>query len=285
MGTTAFVGKVALAGLPPLGGFLAEWLLLQDWLTTPRVFATPSNLLLPLAAALFALTAALAAYVMVKFYAMTFLGRPREPRLVHARDAGPDERWGLGVLAVLAAILGLAPGAVLAFLARPAASVLAPATALATGSAWTVTFGATGASYAPLPLLAGAGVLVLALAAVRRLTGASARAPVVRPLWACGSPPPGPRAQDTSEGFGQPIRRVFAPFFAVSREIPDADDPRPRYAVRVSDRLETLLYAPLPGLIDRLTRPAARLQQGRLAVYLGITLGTLVLLLLGIRWL
>ncbi len=72
------VGALAMAGLPPLNGFVSEWLLLQSFLfahDVPRPFV---NMLLPMGAALIALAAALAAYVMVKFFGVIFLGQPRE---------------------------------------------------------------------------------------------------------------------------------------------------------------------------------------------------------------
>ena len=57
------------------------------------------NMLIPLGAAALALTVALAAYVMVKFYGVIFLGQPREASLVDAHDANWLERLGLGWLA------------------------------------------------------------------------------------------------------------------------------------------------------------------------------------------
>ena len=72
----------------------------------PRTFV---NLLLPLGAAVVALCAALAAYVMVKFYGVIFLGQPRESSLAQAHDCGPLERLGLGWLALACVALGLAP--------------------------------------------------------------------------------------------------------------------------------------------------------------------------------
>jgi len=68
------VGVLAIAGLPPLNGFVSEWLLLQAFLfadTVPRPFI---NMLLPIGAALVALCAALAGYVMVKFFGVISSG-------------------------------------------------------------------------------------------------------------------------------------------------------------------------------------------------------------------
>jgi formate hydrogenlyase subunit 3/multisubunit Na+/H+ antiporter MnhD subunit len=103
------VGALAMAGLPPLNGFVSEWLLLQAFLFAHEVPRTFINMMLPLGAALVALSAALAAYVMVKFFGVIFLGQPREPALAHAHDAGVLERIGLIWLAVGCFALGLLP--------------------------------------------------------------------------------------------------------------------------------------------------------------------------------
>ncbi|MBL8272911.1 MAG: hydrogenase 4 subunit B, partial [Xanthomonadales bacterium] len=71
------VGTLAIAGLPPLNGFVSEWLLLQSFLFTPTIPQTFANMLIPVGAAVLALVAALSAYVMVKFYGVIFLGQPR----------------------------------------------------------------------------------------------------------------------------------------------------------------------------------------------------------------
>ncbi len=93
----ALVGTLAAAGIPPLNGFVSEWLLLQAFLFTPSLPQSFVNMLVPLAAAALVLSAALAAYVMVKFFGVVFLGRPREPNLAYAQDAGPFERCGAGL--------------------------------------------------------------------------------------------------------------------------------------------------------------------------------------------
>ncbi len=283
VGIPALVGAAALAGIPPLGGFVAEWMLLQSWLTTPRFFATPLDLLLPLAAAIFVLTAALAAYVMIKFYAVAFLGRPRESRLLNAHDAGPSERMGLVSLALAALALGLLPGAVAGFLSGAVARLFGPLPPGATAAPGVAVFLPSGAAYAPLPLVLGAGSL-LALFALGRRLRPTQRTAARAALWSCGEGPVGPRAQDTSAGFGEPIRRVFAFVFAVEEQLPRPADPYPHYRVRLRDRIEVLLYAPLPALVGRLSTLAARLQRGRLAVYLAITFVTLALILIGLRW-
>src|SRR6188508_508922 len=111
------IGALAIAGLPPLNGFVSEWLLLQAFLSAhevPRLFL---NMLLPLGTAVVALAAALAGYVMVKFFGVVFLGRPREAALKDAHDAGWRERLGLLWLAAGCVLFGLMPTQVISLLA------------------------------------------------------------------------------------------------------------------------------------------------------------------------
>jgi hydrogenase-4 component B len=61
------VGALACAGLPPFGGFVAEWLLLQSFLFTTGLPNTSLDMLVPVMAALIALIAALSGFTMVKY--------------------------------------------------------------------------------------------------------------------------------------------------------------------------------------------------------------------------
>src|SRR4029077_20101056 len=70
----ALVGTLAISGIPPLNGFVSEWLLLQAFLFTPSLPQSFVNMLVPVAAAALVLAVALSAYVMVKFYGVIFLG-------------------------------------------------------------------------------------------------------------------------------------------------------------------------------------------------------------------
>ena len=106
------VGVLTSAGLPPLGGFVSEWLLLQSFLFTPGLPDALLNMLIPVVAALIALVAALAGYTMVKFFGVIFLGQPREEKLAQAHDAGAWERVGHAVAGAGLRGAGPAAGAV-----------------------------------------------------------------------------------------------------------------------------------------------------------------------------
>jgi hydrogenase-4 component B len=272
------VGALAMSGLPPLNGFVSEWLLLQAFLFAHQVPQTFINMLLPLGAALLVLAAALAAYVMVKFFGVTFLGRPREPGLARAHDAGVLERIGLVWLALGCVALGLLPTYVIGAL-RPVVKQLGAALPPGPASPWWLLAPVPGrqVSYSPIIfLLAIVAIVIVTMLAVRLFYHGHRR--TVRP-WDCGFGELTPRMQDTAEGFGQPIRHIFGSFFAITRELPSPFDRAPRYSVTVADRIWQGLYLPLGRLVQRATDAVAWLQQGRIATYLLYSFVTLVLLL------
>jgi hypothetical protein len=103
------------------------------------------------------------------------------------------------------------------------------------------------------------------------------------PPWDCGHPWQTAHMQDTAEGFGQPIRQIFEPFFRMDRHLPTAFDARPSYQVRVDDPLWYWLYLPLVRLVEWVSRLVGLLQQGRIAVYLLYSFVTLIVMLLVVR--
>jgi hydrogenase-4 component B len=272
------VGALAMAGLPPLNGFVSEWLLLQAFLFAHEVPKSFINMILPLGAALVALCAALAAYVMVKFFGVIFLGQPREPALARAHDAGMLERIGLMWLAVGCFALGLLPTYVIGAL-RIAVQQLSGDSLPSTAAPWWLLVPVPGRqiSYsAPVFLIALAAAVSIAMFAVRRFYHHRVRRAAP---WDCGFGGLTARMQDTAEGFGQPIRHIFGVFFAMTRNLPAPFDRAPYYRVIVADRLWQGLYLPLGTLVQRIADAFARLQQGRISTYLLYSFITLIGLL------
>lgn len=272
------VGVLAIAGLPPLNGFVSEWLLLQAFLLSPGLPNSYINMLVPVAAAAVALSAALAAYVMVKFYGVIFLGQPREHALEHAHDAGTQERIGMGWLALACVVLGLAPVYVVGQLDNVAQMLLGSQLGNAAGNwVFLAPVDTARASYSPLYfLLAVLAVMLLTSLLVRRFYHGRMRR---SDPWDCGFPAQTSRMQDTAEGFGQPIRRIFEPFFQIEREVPSPFDTHPRYHGKTEDRLWYLLYQPIKHLTEKLSSLSALLQHGRIHLYLSYTFVTLLVLL------
>ncbi len=275
-GWACLVGALASAGLPPLGGFVSEWLLLQSFLFTPGLPNAFLNMLVPAVAAVIALVAALAGYVMVKFYGVIFLGRHREEKLAAARDAGSWERLGMAWLAAGCVALGLFPALGIELLA-PVTERLVGARLPEAGGWLLVPVSAARASYGPLIFFAGvAACVALAWFLVRRFYHGRVRR---APPWDCGFPWQSARMQDTAEGFGQPVRQIFEPLYRMRRTLPSAFDAAPRYAVEVGDHAWHALYLPLARLVESAARAIGLLQRGRIAVYLLYSFATVVAVL------
>jgi len=275
------VGALTASGLPPLAGFVSEWLLLQTFLFTTNLPSSFLNMLVPLVAAAVALVAALSGYAMVKFFGVIFLGRPREDKLRHAHDASIFERIGLAWLATGCIALGLFPSqAIIAIdrVTRPLVDFGLADTVKANGWLLLAPTSVQRASYSPIIflLVVAASIAFTALAVRILYHGRLRRAPA----WDCGFPDQNARMQDTAEGFGQPIRQIFEPFFRMRRDLPSPFDARPLYRVVVEDPVWHWVYRPVEILVDRIARLAGRVQQGRISIYLLYSFLTLVVMLM-----
>ncbi len=284
VGWLMLLGALTGAGLPPLAGFVPEWLLLQSFLFTTGLPVPLLTMLIPVVAAVIALVAALAGYTMVKFYGVIFLGQHREDKLAHAHDARRFERVGMVWLGLGCVALGLAPTLFV--------ELLDPVTRQLVGAGLGPTVAASGwllapssraqASYGPAIFLVGIlASFGLAYLLVRRLYHGHLRRG--RP-WACGFPWSNARMQDTAEGFGQPIREIFEPFFRIHRELPSPFDEQPRYRVTVEDRFWRWLYLPLADAAQWLAQLVGVVQQGRISVYLLYSFVTLIVTLVAVMW-
>jgi formate hydrogenlyase subunit 3/multisubunit Na+/H+ antiporter MnhD subunit len=282
VGWLTLLGVLASAGLPPLGGFVSEWLLLQSFLFTPGLPVPLLTMLIPVVAALIALVAALAGYTMVKFFGVVFLGQPREEKLAQAHDGGIWERMGMVWLGLGCVALGVLPTQFIQLI-DPVTQRLVGAGlgAQVAQSGWLLAPNSMEqASYGPVIFLLGIlGSFALAYLLVRALYHGRLRRG--RP-WACGFPWGTVRMQDTAEGFGQPIRQIFEPFFVMQRELPTPFDAQPRYRVTIGDHFWGWLYAPIIDLANYLARLIGLMQQGRISVYLLYSFLTLAATLLAV---
>jgi hypothetical protein len=136
-------------------------------------------------------------------------------------------------------------------------------------------------SYSPLiVLLVIAAIVLLTIQVVHRFYHGRVRRV---PAWDCGFPLQTPRMQDSAEGFGQPIRQVFEPFFRMERQLPTPFDAAPKYWVRIGDPFWSLIYRPIARAAEFSARIVGHIQQGRISVYLTYSFITLLALLFFVR--
>jgi len=287
MPQTAFVflvGCAAISALPPLNGFVSEWLTFQAILLSPQLPSWGLKLLVPAVGALLALSAALAAACFVKAFGVTFLGRARTSAAARARETDRFSLAAMFFFAALCLVAGILPGFFI--------DALAPVTEGLVGDRMPVQGSVDWLSIVPIAESRSSynGLLVfafmvlsgaLAAWAIHRLASDKLRR---APAWDCGYPDANPATQYTASSFAQPIRRVFGTVVFHAREhveMPPAGDGRPaRLTVELRDLVWDTLYAPIADGIAFAADRLNHLQFLTIRQFLSLVFAALVLLLL-----
>jgi hydrogenase-4 component B len=291
MPRTAFfflIGAVAISALPPLNGFVSEWLtyqsLLQGFGTTPSLI----RLMFPLSGAILALTGALAAACFVKAFGITFLAQPRSAEATQAREVGPAMLFGQAILTGACVFLGLFPTVFLR-LFDPVTQQLTGhqlSTQLSSAHGLVLSgIGASGGTVSPLGItLMGVGLLGVPFAFY--LVFARGTKTRTGPTWDCGLKGLTPQMEYTATGFSKPIRMIFKALFRPRREVQREYDFSPyfakaiRFEAHVEEVFETRIYRPLNRRVLWFSRRMRKLQAGSIQAYLIYIFVTLLLLLL-----
>ena len=279
------VGCISISALPPFNGFVSEWLTFQAALQTPKLESGVLRAILPIAAALLALTGALAAAAFVKVYGVAFLGKARDRRAARAREVPAGMLTGMGLLAGLCLILGVLPTTVIDVINAVPQLLLgqAPPSMTAHGWLWLTPVSADVATYsAPLVLAAIVIIFLIGRGLLRRNAN-----PVRRSApWDCGFGPLNTRMQYTSVAFAQPIRRVFGGVWKVQEQVDvthsDASATQVstvRHQLHISDWSWLKLYEPIGHWVLAGARHIGRLHSGSIRIYLMYSFATLLVLL------
>ncbi len=287
MPQTAFaflVGCAAISALPPLNGFVSEWLTFQAILLSPQLPSWGLKFLVPAVGALLALSAALAAACFVKAFGVSFLGRARTPAAARARETDRFSLAAMFFFAALCLIAGIVPGFFIDALAPVVQTLVGDRMPVQSGVEWLsiVPIAESRSSYNGLlvfvfMVLSGA----LAAWAIHRLASDRLRR---APPWDCGYPDASPATEYTAASFAQPIRRVFGTVVFHAREhvdMPRPGDSRPaRITVELHDLVWDALYAPIAAGVGYAADRLNRLQFLTIRQFLSLVFAALVLLLL-----
>jgi hydrogenase-4 component B len=285
------IGALAISGLPPLNGFVSEFLIYLG-LSFSAARATGMLAGVALAVPVLALVGALAVACFVKGYGVAFLGNGRSPAAQRGRECPPSMLLPMAALAACCLAIGLA-----AFLLVP---VLGQAV-----TAWSPELVDPGARLKELVPLKGIALVDSILLAALALGGGLLWAFVRRngtaraATWGCGYLAASSRRQYTSSSFSQMIVNLFAwalrPRFTGGSLLQLGGEP----GSRTGRRAEPLLF-PKPSrfhsviadpVLDEAVLPAFRFgarffsglrvfQQGSIQTYLLYIFSALVVLLL-----
>ncbi|MCK9908339.1 hydrogenase 4 subunit B [Microbacteriaceae bacterium K1510] len=287
MPQTAFVvliGASAISALPPLNGFVSEWLTFQAILLSPQLPSWGLKLMVPAVGALLALSAALAAACFVRVFGIAFLGRPRSDAAIAAHETDSNSLAAMYALAALCFVAGILPGLFI--------DALAPVTQMLVGHPMPAQGAIEWLSIVPIAESRSSynGLLVFVFMTVSGVLGAFAihrlASDKIRrgPAWGCGYPDAGPLTQYSADSFAQPIRRVFGTLIFSAREkgeMPPPGSTAPaRLTVTMRDPVWDALYAPISGFIAFAGEKLNILQFLTIRRYLSLVFAALVLLLL-----
>jgi len=287
-GAFFLIGAVSIAALPPTNGFVSEWLVFQSLFLSYQMPSLLMKLMLPIAAAMLALTGVLALTCFAKAFGISFLALPRTSHAKHAEEVPWTMRIGMGVLSAACIALGLAPMLVVPIMDRVTASMIGTSIAdkMLALDGWAlapvnVEFSSLSSPALGLVLAATAA---LGLALVAFYGGTSPRRH--SRTWACGVNLT-PRMEYTATGFVQPIKRVFSTIYqpTVKLETEFLEESRyfakrRRFEFHIEPMFQTYFYDPVIAFMSGLADRMRIVQGGSLHLYLAYMFVTLVMLLL-----
>ena len=287
MPVTAFAflaGAVAISALPPLNGFVSEWLTFQAVLFSPDVSQWGLKVMVPTAGAMMALSAALVAACFVKVFGVAFLGRPRSSAAATAKEVDRLSLAAMLSIVALCVLAGLFSGLVI--------DAIAPAVELLVGSRLPVQAHVPWLSIVPAGEARSSynGLLVFifitfstsfAIVLIHRFASRALRRSAP---WDCGFPDQSPVTQYSGGSVAQPIRRVFGSLLFLAREhveMPPPGDTGPaRFRVELRDLIWETGYAPIVGIVAFAADRLNRMQFLTIRRYLSLVFLALVSLLL-----
>jgi formate hydrogenlyase subunit 3/multisubunit Na+/H+ antiporter MnhD subunit len=277
-GTTFLIGAAAISGLPPLNGFISEFLiylasfkgaLSLDGANSVPMMATIAGL---------ALIGGLAAACFTKAFGIVFLGEPRTERAEQAHEVGLVMVLPGSVLAAGCILIGLLGARVVESMAPLIAEVTGLTTAVVRTS-----LAPAAHSIVFVSITSGALVGIAMLLAIGRAIAVSKRSVSTNVTWDCGYAEPSPRMQYTASSFAQPLTDTFDLLLQTRRVLiaPRGLFPtQASLATETPDPYQRFIFRPLLREIGRdlsLLRP---LQQGKVQLYILYIAVTVILLLL-----
>jgi hydrogenase-4 component B len=276
-GLAFLIGAAAICGLPPLNGFVSEFLIYLGALGAATSLASVAAVPGLVVIAALALIGGLAVACFAKAFGVIFLGEPRGAHAAHAEDPGLRMQLPMQLLAAACLVIGVcAP-----LLIGPLAPLLAQVTGLSADGVRSELMGAV----RTLESLSACAVALLGLAAlaagIRRwlLSGRSVATAVT---WDCGYAQPSPRMQYTASSFAQPLTDLFWPLIGTRRRLSPPEGFFPTtasFASETPDLYRERLYRPVFVGIARSLSAFRWLQHGRVQLYVLYIAITLLVLL------
>ena len=281
------VSSLAIAALPPLNGFISEWLTFQVLLFLPHALAGISGKVFSaVLIALLGLVGALAAACFVTAFGITFLAKPRSKHAKEAIEAAPTMLVAMGMLAVLCIVLGLWPRAMLAILSQTLMNYPGIDIQGLVMHDWYVLSLPPGPSDGGISTVAIILLLLSGCAVAMLLHSIFGKGKVeAGETWTCGIVP-NYHMEYTATGFSKSIRMVFKSIVHSHYEtLVNASDNQYHgrklfYQVRIRYLFDSRLYRPVNNAIIRTAHFMKSIQTGSVQLYVGYIMAVTVVILI-----
>lgn len=266
-------GAVAICGLPPLNGFVSEFLIYLGIFKGFGGLSGRAAAFLALTAPALALTGGLAVACFVKVYGSVFLGQPRTnlPR----PHEHPAMTSGMAILAALCILIGVLPLFVVRLIEPVLAGIFPHRGAILPSIQTTAHLYGLSAAAAILTLM----VILLVVLYVNRLKSSQVSE---TGTWDCGYAAPSPSMQYTASSFAAMLVSIFSGILRPVRHTPDISGlfpGRSRFQSHVPEVVLEEGILPLFSSIDRRLAGIRRLQNGQLNQYILYIFVALIVLL------
>ncbi len=276
------VGAVAISGLPPLNGFVSEFLIYMG------SFKGAASMGGAVAVALFAVIAGLALIgglataCFTKAFGMVFLGEARSESPGRARESGGSMLASMAILAAGCFAVGLLGFLIVRALPPVVAGLIAPAAPFGLDPAAIGNEALAASGYLRSVAAGALAILVLAgLIALLRRRLLSGREAGVTGTWDCGYAAPTARMQYTASSFAQPILDFFNVFQSGWKHLKAPRGYFPAIASFETEALDTSkerVYRPIFGAVGNFLSKLRVMQHGRIHLYVLYIVLTLVIL-------
>ncbi len=267
------IGAMAISALPPLNGFVSEWLTLQAFFLGATGLEGGMRLFMIICAAILALTSGLAAACFVKAFGITFLASARSRHARNAAESPFSMQAGMFFLSGMAVIFGLAAVPVMRFLVQVAsAATLIDAGGMSFSlNSLIVSPQGPGESYLSTPLLASA-FLVLGLIVILAYHILRKERVVAYRTWDCGYYSLNARTEYTATAFSKPFRIAFAFFLLPYRKTQKIRGSFYHvtsfiYETHTTMVFKKYLYEPALALVFKSAKSLRKIQPGSIHVY------------------
>lgn len=289
------VGSLAISAIPPLNGFVSEWLTLQAFFVGAVHIAGNYKIFLGICAALLALTGGLAAACFVKAFGVTFLAMPRSKKAEDAKESPLSMKIATIFLAILTVVFGLAAAVIIKFLVKVSGCAAGIVTdginfslnnlTLAPSSIDVGVAQRISCAYLSTPSIALALILIIGTIALGLYYALGRRRVTQYNTWDCGYYKLDSRTEYTATAFSKPFRIAFSFFllpYSKSEKIRDSfyHVKSFKYEVFTTSVFKRYIYEPIINLVFKTAQQIRKIQPGSIHVYVAyifITIITLVI--------